>query len=181
MSGVFGGGIPDTVPVSEEGIEIDRAPIDLISDQDINEVEELQDIPETNGAPETEDLGEAEEAEIVDGIPTTNAPEEKWDIDETLEVIGEDGIDQMILFINNFTRRLVEKNLNRPPRRDLTAEQIRQTKISKQLVKTIHHYAPSLPMDSPSTGLAICALTLICMNMTSPLIPPDELEKDEAK
>jgi hypothetical protein len=179
MGGVFGGGIPDTVPVSDEGIEIERSPVDLLSEGDINEVEDLQgDIPETEGGGEYEDLG-SEEAEVIDGIPETGAPTpERWNIDETLEIIGEDGLDQMITFANNLIRKLAEKNLSRPPRRDLTPEQIRQTHISRQLVKAMHHYAPSLPMDSPSTGLAICAVTLICMNMTSPLIPKDELEEN---
>jgi hypothetical protein len=182
MSGVFGGGIPETVPVSEEGVEIDRSPIDLISEAEVSEVEDLQDIPETGGeGSETEDLGHGADDEVIDGIPETEAPPERWNVDETLDIIGEDGLDQMVLFVNNFTRKLIEKNLNRPPRRDLTVEQIKQTKFSRQLVKTMHHYAPSLPMDSPSTGLAICAITLIALNLTSPLIPTEELEKDEAK
>jgi hypothetical protein len=176
--GVFGGGIPDTVPVSDEGIEIDRSPVDLLSESDIEDVEDLQgEIPETEGGGEYEDLGGGEEAEVVDGIPETGAPApERWNIDETLEIIGEDGLNQCITFANNFIRKLAEKNLSRPARQDLTEEQIKKTHIARQLVKAMHHYAPSLPMDSPSTGLAICCITLVAMNLTSPLLPKDATE-----
>jgi hypothetical protein len=171
---LFGGGIPETVPVSDEGVEVDRSPVDIITQGDVDEVEDL--IPETEGEPaDVEDLGSG--AEEV--IPTTTAPEEVWNVNETLEIIGEDSLDHFVLFINNFTRKLVEKNLNKSPRQDLSVEQIRQTKITKQLIKVIHSYAPSVPLNNPTTGLFICILTLAAMNATSPLISKEELDKME--
>ena len=177
---LFGSGIPKSVPVSEEEVQVDAPPTELFQDDDVQDVENSagsEEIPEVEVEYEgnTEDLGGRENSEIGDAEGAETFKPDVWSIQETMDALGSERLDTLLTMFNNMARKIAERSLERAPRRDLNEEDIRKAGLSEQIIKCMHHYAPSLPVDNPTTGLAICCATLVLMNMTSPLLTPEEI------
>jgi hypothetical protein len=186
MADIFSNGIPSSIPVSDEEVKVEAQPFELLQDSDIQDIEggRSEEIPtaEAEYVGDTEDLGGAGGETTAEPFnPVSDTLNDSWNIEETMNAIGEQRLDTMFTILNNMTRKFVEKNLNKPPRRDLTEEEIKRVGISEQIIRVMHTYAPSLPMNNPTTGLFVACLTLGIMNMTSPLLTEEEIARLDKK